>query len=142
MKRDDRSSKGRRERAPSEAERALFRAAVSGAKPLDGERAKPEPTARPGTAPGSTDKGDPGRAQRVAERAGASDHMVTAALFHEIGHHILDDEGAAARGHDLVHEECGAEALTRIFGPERSTMTPTGRPASSAAARTAAIAAL
>ena len=54
----------------------------------------------------------------LAERAGASDHMITAALFHDIGHLILDDEGAAARGLDLVHEECGAEALARLFGPE------------------------
>ena len=54
----------------------------------------------------------------LAERAGASDHMVTAALFHDIGHLIVDDEGAAGRGIDLVHEECGAEALARLFGPE------------------------
>ena len=54
----------------------------------------------------------------LAERAGASDPLVVAALFHDIGHLILDDEGAAGRGHDLVHEECGAEVLECLFGPE------------------------
>ena len=53
----------------------------------------------------------------LAERAGASDDMIVAALFHDIGHLILDDEGAAARGRDLIHEECGAAALEPLFGP-------------------------
>lgn len=54
----------------------------------------------------------------LAERANASDHQVTAALFHDIGHLIVDDEGAAVKGIDLEHEASGAGALEALFGPE------------------------
>lgn len=54
----------------------------------------------------------------LAERARASDHQVTAALFHDIGHLIVDDEGAALNGIDLEHEASGADALEALFGPD------------------------
>ena len=54
----------------------------------------------------------------LAERARASDQQVTAALLHDIGHLLVDDDNAAARGLDLVHEESGAAALEALFGPE------------------------
>ncbi len=54
----------------------------------------------------------------LAERAGASDALIMAALFHDIGHLLEDDEGAAARGLDLRHEDSGANALASLFGPE------------------------
>jgi len=54
----------------------------------------------------------------LAERAHSSDRQVTAALFHDIGHLIVDDEGAALKGIDLEHEASGAGALEALFGPE------------------------
>jgi len=56
----------------------------------------------------------------LAERSGASSALITAALFHDIGHLIEDDEGAAARGLDLRHEVSGARALADLFGPKVS----------------------
>ena len=55
---------------------------------------------------------------RLAERSGASDALVVAALFHDIGHLSTDDEGLAARGEDGRHEIAGAALLSRLFGPD------------------------
>jgi len=52
----------------------------------------------------------------LAERAGASDALITAALLHDIGHLTDDDEGAALRGIDMRHEDRGADFLTPLFG--------------------------
>lgn len=52
----------------------------------------------------------------LAEHAGATDALVTAALLHDIGHLLADDEGAAGRGVDMRHEIRGAEYLEPIFG--------------------------
>ena len=51
----------------------------------------------------------------LAERAGAPSSLITAALLHDIGHLIEDDETAVARGLDLCHEVCGALALRALF---------------------------
>lgn len=55
---------------------------------------------------------------QLAEENGAPPSLITAALFHDIGHLVTDDEGGAARGEDFVHEEAGAAALTALFGPD------------------------
>ena len=54
-----------------------------------------------------------------AERAGASDAMITAALLHDIGH-LIDEDAVAAqqRGEDRQHEHKGADFLSAWFGPE------------------------
>lgn len=57
----------------------------------------------------------------LAERDGAADELVVAALLHDIGH-LLDL--AAAEGSwvpseiDLAHESVGARHLSSLFGPE------------------------
>ncbi len=51
----------------------------------------------------------------LAERAGASEALVTAALLHDIGHLTADDEGAALRGIDMRHEDRGADFLKPFF---------------------------
>ena len=60
----------------------------------------------------------------LAERAGASDSLVIAALLHDIGHLVADDPEAvpdadalAAAGIDTAHEEVGADLLAGCFGP-------------------------
>jgi gamma-butyrobetaine dioxygenase len=59
------------------------------------------------------------QAAELAERERAPDHLVVAALLHDVGH-LLDgqDEDLAARGIDGGHEEAGCGWLTRSFGPE------------------------
>ncbi len=53
-----------------------------------------------------------------AQREGADDSLVAAALLHDIGHLVNPkDEGAAARGIDAAHEKVGAAFLARWFGP-------------------------
>lgn len=52
----------------------------------------------------------------LAERAGATDALVTAALLHDIGHLAVYDAGTAARGIDMRHEDCGADFLKPFFG--------------------------
>jgi gamma-butyrobetaine dioxygenase len=53
-----------------------------------------------------------------AQRDGASDSLIAAALLHDIGHLINPrDEGAARRGIDAAHETVGARYLARWFGP-------------------------
>ncbi len=54
----------------------------------------------------------------LAEQAGAEDRLITAALFHDIGHLTTDDEGLAEAGRDARHEVAGANALSRVFSPE------------------------
>jgi gamma-butyrobetaine dioxygenase len=55
----------------------------------------------------------------LADRAGAPDHLVAAALLHDIGH-LLDgqDEDLADRGIDGCHEDAGCAWLAHHFGPE------------------------
>jgi len=59
------------------------------------------------------------QAAELAEREGAPDHLVVAALLHDVGH-LLDgqDEDLADRGVDGRHEEAGCAWLARHFGPE------------------------
>lgn len=53
-----------------------------------------------------------------AQRTGASDSLVAAALLHDIGHLVNPkDEGATLRGIDAAHETVGAAYLARWFGP-------------------------
>ena len=59
------------------------------------------------------------QAAELAEREGAPDALVVAALLHDVGH-LLDgqDEDLAVRGVDGRHEEEGCAWLSRHFGPE------------------------
>jgi phosphonate degradation associated HDIG domain protein len=59
------------------------------------------------------------QAAELAEREGAPDRLVVAALLHDVGH-LLDgqDEDLAHRGVDGRHEEAGGAWLARHFGPE------------------------
>jgi phosphonate degradation associated HDIG domain protein len=61
------------------------------------------------------------QAAELAEREGASDNLVVAALLHDVGH-LLDgqDEDLADRGLDGRHEEAGCSWLALHFG---STVT-------------------
>ena len=58
----------------------------------------------------------------LAVRDGCSDEAVTAALFHDIGHLLLDEHDAQAEflTTDLNHEEAGADLLAAYF-PEEVT---------------------
>jgi [1-hydroxy-2-(trimethylamino)ethyl]phosphonate dioxygenase len=59
------------------------------------------------------------QAAELAEREGAPDPLVVAALLHDLGH-LLDgqDEDLALRGINGHHEEAGRAWLERDFGPE------------------------
>jgi phosphonate degradation associated HDIG domain protein len=59
------------------------------------------------------------QAADLAEREGAPDSLVVAALLHDVGH-LLDgqDEDLAGRGIDGHHEMAGCAWLARHFGPE------------------------
>jgi len=59
-------------------------------------------------------------AARLARRAGAPEPLIVAALLHDIGHLLGDqDEGALAReDRDGRHETHGAALLKRFFRPE------------------------
>jgi [1-hydroxy-2-(trimethylamino)ethyl]phosphonate dioxygenase len=55
----------------------------------------------------------------LAEQAGASAELITAALLHDVGHllhHLPDD--APDRGVDDHHEVTAARRLQKLFGPE------------------------
>jgi gamma-butyrobetaine dioxygenase len=54
----------------------------------------------------------------AAERDGAPDTVVAAALLHDFGHLIAADEGAAEAGRDTQHEELGWAFLAARFPPE------------------------
>jgi len=63
------------------------------------------------------------QAAYTAERSGASDEVVVAALLHDIGH-LVNDVADGQRGDpadleqiDFVHEEAGARWLSEGFGP-------------------------
>ncbi|MPY75785.1 MAG: HD domain-containing protein [Alphaproteobacteria bacterium] len=54
----------------------------------------------------------------LAEKAGASSALVSAALLHDIGHLVNPHDGAAKRrGEDGFHEVIGCDYLSRWFGP-------------------------
>jgi phosphonate degradation associated HDIG domain protein len=57
----------------------------------------------------------------LARDAGASDALMVAALFHDVGHLALDVQGVSEyelSSHDDDHEARGARILARIFGPQ------------------------
>jgi [1-hydroxy-2-(trimethylamino)ethyl]phosphonate dioxygenase len=58
------------------------------------------------------------QAAELAEREGAPDHLVVAALLHDVGH-LLEgqNEDLANRGLDGRHEEAGCSWLVKHFGP-------------------------
>jgi [1-hydroxy-2-(trimethylamino)ethyl]phosphonate dioxygenase len=58
------------------------------------------------------------QAAELAEREGAPDHLVVAALLHDVGH-LLDgqDDDLASRGFDGRHEEVGYTWLAKYFSP-------------------------
>jgi gamma-butyrobetaine dioxygenase len=60
------------------------------------------------------------QAAALARADGAPDHLVAAALLHDVGHLVSDDNTTldAELTHDFQHERIGARALTRWFGPE------------------------
>ena len=54
-----------------------------------------------------------------AERAGSGSALITAALFHDIGHLVERDRYALIeRGEDAHHEQAGARYLAQWFGPD------------------------
>src|ERR1700684_1062101 len=56
----------------------------------------------------------------LARDAGASDALIVAALFHDVGHLALDVQGETEyelSSEDDGHEERGARILARLFGP-------------------------
>src|SRR5580704_14365641 len=56
----------------------------------------------------------------LARDAGASDALMVAALFHDVGHLALDVHGESEfelSSHDDDHEARGARILARLFGP-------------------------
>lgn len=57
----------------------------------------------------------------LAEQAGATAAMITAALLHDVGHLLHDfNEDCAEKGIDDRHEQLGAQWLQSSFGPEVS----------------------
>jgi gamma-butyrobetaine dioxygenase len=59
------------------------------------------------------------QAAALAEQEGAADHLVAAALLHDIGHLLSGlPESIATEGIDGRHERAGAVWLARSFGPE------------------------
>lgn len=59
------------------------------------------------------------QAAQFAERQGASDAEIAAALLHDVGHFANDiDAGVAEHGEDALHEQAGADFLARFFPPE------------------------
>ncbi|QJC57948.1 hypothetical protein HC248_03280 [Polaromonas vacuolata] len=53
----------------------------------------------------------------LAEQAGASDALIVAALFHDVGH-MLHRDAATALANDDKHEILGAKFLSRWFAPD------------------------
>src|SRR5262245_43172999 len=61
------------------------------------------------------------QAAALAQRSGASNALVIAALLHDIGHLIHDlGESPAAQGVDDRHESLGSAYLSRLFPPDVS----------------------
>lgn len=55
----------------------------------------------------------------LAEQDGANPATITAALLHDYGHLLLQDDAEAAdRGEDLRHEDIAADELSQWFGPD------------------------
>jgi phosphonate degradation associated HDIG domain protein len=56
----------------------------------------------------------------LAHAEGAADHLVAAALLHDVGHLVSDDNVALDEdlAEDFHHERVGARYLARWFGPE------------------------
>ena len=60
------------------------------------------------------------QAAALAHSDGAADHLVAAALLHDVGHLVSDDNVSLDDdlAHDFRHERVGARYLTRWFGPD------------------------
>jgi len=60
------------------------------------------------------------QAGALARAEGASDHLVAAALLHDVGHLVTDDNATLDEvlDEDFQHERVGARYLTRWFGPD------------------------
>ncbi len=58
------------------------------------------------------------QAASLAEAERAPSALVIAALFHDIGHLMHENEEAALGGVDMRHEACGAAFLGDWFGPD------------------------
>ncbi len=54
----------------------------------------------------------------LAEQNGKSDAFITAALLHDIGHLLYEDDDPIHQGKDGVHEDLGADYLAKYFGEE------------------------
>ena len=54
----------------------------------------------------------------LAEQEGASAALITAALLHDIGHVLHEEERAAFRGVDMRHEALGETYLAQWFGAD------------------------
>jgi len=54
----------------------------------------------------------------LAKNEQAQDRMIVAALFHDVGHLIADDENVALEGVDAFHENVGYNALIGVFGDD------------------------
>ncbi len=57
------------------------------------------------------------QAAALARASGAPDHLVGAALLHDVGH-LLDGAGGEDADGDDHHEVVGARVLSAIFGPD------------------------
>ncbi|MFN4282973.1 MAG: phosphonate degradation HD-domain oxygenase [Alphaproteobacteria bacterium] len=53
----------------------------------------------------------------LAEREDAPTPLIAAALLHDLGHLVADDEEAAPQGIDMRHEDVAARYLARRFPP-------------------------
>lgn len=60
------------------------------------------------------------QAAALARADGAPDHLIAAALLHDVGHLVADDNATLEEElvEDFHHERTGARYLTRWFGPE------------------------
>ncbi|MCP5150566.1 MAG: HD domain-containing protein [Ectothiorhodospiraceae bacterium] len=59
------------------------------------------------------------QAAALAEKRALGDHLVIAALFHDVGHLVPEEDVSLAdQGVDDRHEEVGARMLEAVFGPE------------------------
>src|SRR5262245_9001199 len=60
------------------------------------------------------------QAAHLAVMDGAPDALIAAALLHDIGHLLGSDDNPAERNIDGIHEQTGADWLSRYFGPDIS----------------------
>ena len=54
----------------------------------------------------------------LAEQHNKSDAFITAALLHDVGHLLYEDDDPIHEGKDGVHEDLGANYLEKYFGEE------------------------